>query len=349
MSKLMSKIPLRVQAATVRATYALPKALRRAIVGAPIRIDGQELALDAQLLLVLEKLAGFKLADGTPVQARERLAASKALITGPPIEPVSVRGLTIENDIPARFYTPDGLGDDVPLLVFYHGGGWVVGSLDSHDNLCRFLAIEAGVKVLSVDYRLAPEHRFPAAADDALAAFHWAVKNAAELGIDPERIAVGGDSAGGNLAAVTAHQAVQAGGPKPVFQLLFYPAVDASVRRESRELFAEGFFLTSDDMDWFSDHYCPDLAERSDPRFSVLLAEDLTNMPPAYVATAGFDPLRDEGEAYAEKLKASGVPTIARRHPDLIHGYATFISVGTRFKEATAEAATTLKAALALT
>jgi len=348
MSNPLDRVPLSVQSAAVRALLALPKSLRRRIAGKPIRLDGQELALDAQLFLVLEKASGYRLVNGTPEQARKRLSDSRSLVSGPPIEPITVRALTIEDTVPARFYTPEGLGDDAPLLVYYHGGGWVVGDLDSHDNVCRFLAKLAGVKVLSVDYRLAPEHPFPAAVDDAMTAFTYAVKNAAELGIDPDRIAVGGDSAGGNLAAVTALQAVKAGGAVPKFQMLIYPAVDASVRRRSRDLFAEGFFLTSDDMDWFRDHYCPGEGDWADPRFSPLLSEELAGLPPAYVATAGFDPLRDEGEAYADKLKAAGVKVTAVRYPDLIHGYFSFLGAGSRFREAAAEAAVALRTALAL-
>ncbi|MDQ3579329.1 MAG: alpha/beta hydrolase, partial [Actinomycetota bacterium] len=266
MSSLTERVPIRVQAALTRAVFALPKPVRRLLVGPPVRIDGQELALDAQLLLALDKLGGRKLSDGTPEQGRTRLDASRHLVGGDPIEPVTVRGLTIGDAIPGRLYTPEGLSSAAPLLIFYHGGGWVLGSLDSHDNTCRYLATEAGVKVLSVDYRLAPEHVFPAAADDALTAFHWAVENAAELGIDPRLIAVGGDSAGGNLAAVTAHQATRAGGPRPAFQLLFYPATDGTSRRRSRDLFATGFFLADDDIDWFLNHYSPDIATRADPR-----------------------------------------------------------------------------------
>lgn len=346
MSSLVTKVPMKAQALTVRAVFALPRPVRRLIAGAPIRIDGQELALDAQLLLTLQKLSGAGLRVGEPAEARRRLDESRELVSGPAIEPVETRELDIPGDggpVRARLYVPDGLAEGSPLLVFYHGGGWVVGSLDSHDTLCRYLAKQAKVRVLSVDYRLAPEHRFPAAVDDALAAFRYAVAHAAELGADPAAIAVGGDSAGGNLAAVTAHQAVLAGGPVPIFQLLFYPAADASVRRRSRDLFTDGFFLSSDDMDWFMDHYCPDFELRRDPRFSLLLAEDLAGMPPAYLATAGFDPLRDEGEALARRLRESGVPVVSSRHDDLIHGYASFLGVGSRFREAVAEAAGALR------
>ncbi|OLR89684.1 alpha/beta hydrolase [Actinokineospora bangkokensis] len=347
MSKLVNRVPVRVQAMTLKAAFALPQPLRRAIAGKPIRIDGQELALDAQLLLTLQRLSGQSLVVGDPVASRRALAASKDLVSGVPIEPVSVRGLDLDG-VPARFYTPGGVDDHAPLLVFYHGGGWVIGDLDSHDNACRYLALGAQVKVLAVDYRLAPEHPFPAAVEDSVAAFRWAVAHADELGVDPARVAVGGDSAGGNLSAVVAHQQVLAGGPVPAFQLLFYPGTDGTTKRRSRELFADGFFLTGEHMDFFIDHYFPAVDQRHDPRFSVLLAQDLTGMPPAYVATAGFDPLRDEGEAFADALAAAGVPVVKSRQADLIHGYINFTGIGTRFREALSEAAGALRTGLAI-
>ncbi|WP_026422922.1 alpha/beta hydrolase [Actinokineospora inagensis] len=346
---VLDVVPWRVQAALVRAVYALPRSVKRLVVGRPVRIDGQELAVDAQLLLLLNRLVnGSGMAGGDPQQSRVRLVKSSRSICGAPIEPVEVRGLDL-GGVPGRLYTPRGVDDQAPLLVFYHGGGWVIGDLDTHDNSCRFIAKNGGVKVLSVDYRLAPEHPFPAAVDDAFAAYLYAVEHARELGVDPRRIAVGGDSAGGNLAAVTAYQAVRAGKPKPVFQLLFYPGADATVRRRSRELFATGFFLTDTDMDWFADHYVPDKDKRGDVRLSIARAEDLTGLPPAYIATAGFDPLRDEGEALADALREAGVPVILSRQADLIHGYINYLAAGQRFRDALQEGVTTLKAALALT
>jgi acetyl esterase len=250
--------------------------------------------------------------------------------------------------IPARLYTPNGLADGSPLLVYYHGGGWVIGSLNSHDNTCRFLAERAGVRVLSVGYRLAPEHPFPAAVDDAIAAFDHARGHAVELGADPGLIAVGGDSAGGTLAAVVCHQTALRGGPTPAFALLFYPVTDVTTRSQSRQRYADGFFLTDADIDYFADHYLPDLALRADPRCSVLLAEDLSGFPPTYLATAGFDPLRDEGEEFAARLRAAGVAVASHRQPDLIHGFVSFLGVGNACREATAEAAGALRAGLAV-
>ncbi|GAA2988488.1 alpha/beta hydrolase [Actinokineospora diospyrosa] len=345
-SVLLDAIPTRVLAAAVRALFALPRPLRRLIAGRPIQVDGQELALDAQFLLTLNRLAtGDGLTAREPVKSRADMVSSTRLIGGTPIEPVAVRDLDLDG-IPARLYTPPSANDNAPLLLFFHGGGWVIGNLDTHDNPCRFIAKHAEVKVLSVDYRLAPEHPYPAAVEDALAAFNYAVKHAESLGIDPTRIALGGDSAGGNLAAVTAQQAALTPGPKPAFQLLFYPGTDATVRRRSRDLFATGYLLTDRDIDWFLNHYGPDHSTRADPRFSPLRAQDLTSLPPAYIATAGFDPLRDEGEAYANALRAAQTPVILSRHPDLIHGYINFLAAGPRFTQALLEATATLKAAL---
>ncbi|MDQ0990813.1 alpha/beta hydrolase [Streptomyces sp. V3I7] len=343
-------LPVRVQAAAVRAAFALPRPLRRLIAGAPVRRDGQELALDAQLLLRLMRAAGTRLVVGDQVEtSRTLLELGRHIVSGPVIEPVTAREIVVpaeHGELPATLYTPEGLTAPSGLLVFLHGGGWVLGSRVSHDNTARFLARQAGVRVLSVEYRLAPEHVFPAAVDDALAAFDHVHAHAAELGADPERIAVGGDSAGGNLAAVTAQLATARGGPAPAFQLLLYPATDASRHRRSRELFADRFFLTSEQMDWFADHYAPAGVDRADPRISPLLADDLAGLPPAYIATAGFDPLRDEGEAYAEALTEAGVKVVLSRRPDLIHGYANFLGIGDLFREATAEAADALRAAL---
>ncbi|MER7767842.1 alpha/beta hydrolase [Kitasatospora sp. NPDC096140] len=344
-------LPVRIQAAVVRGMYALPEGVRRAIAGKPVVRDGQTLALDAQLILKLQRQSKAALVmPGGVEPSRAAMEYARYLVGGPTLHTVAARAVGIpqeQGELAATLYTPEGLAAGSGLLVYLHGGGWVVGSRASHDHVARFLAQRAHVRVLSVEYRLAPEHAFPAAAEDALAAFDYAHAKAADLGADPERIAIGGDSAGGNLAAVAAQQAVRRGGPAPVFQLLLYPATDASTRRPSRELFADGFFLTSADMDWFLERYAPEPADRVDPRLSPLLAGDLAGLPAAYIGTAGFDPLRDEGEAYARALEEAGVTVHLSRQPDLIHGYANYIGIGRRFREATAEAAEALRQALA--
>jgi acetyl esterase len=350
MSSVMDRVPLPLQGAALQGVFAPPRPLRRLIAGPPIRRDGLELALDAQLLLRMLALSRTSLGGGDPVAARARLELRRDLV-GPGVTGVRTRDLDIPSEpggpVPARLYEPVNLAPGSPLLVYLHGGGWVIGSIETHDAACRYLARNAQVRVLSIGYRLAPEHPFPAAAEDALTAFRFAARNAESLGADASAIAIGGDSAGANLAASVCLRS-RGEGPRPVFQLLFYPATDGTTRRRSRDLFADGFFLTDDDMTWFLDHYCPDPATRADPRLSVLLADDLSGLPPAYVATAGFDPLRDEGDAFADRLRESGVPVVKRRHDDLIHGFVSFVNLGTRFREAMAEAAGALRTGLAL-
>jgi acetyl esterase len=219
-----------------------------------------------------------------------------------------------------RLYTPEpGV---LPLLVWFHGGGFVLGNLDSHDGICRKLALAADCAVLAVDYRLAPEHRFPAAVDDALAAVRWAAAAAGGLGIDPARIAVGGDSAGGNLAAVTALRIRDEGGPVLAAQLLVYPVTthyDPPTGSQIEN--GDGYFLTRQGLKWFLDQYLPDDTARRHPHFALLSVPDLGRLPPAWVVTAEYDPLRDEGEAYAERLRASGIAVELHRHDGMIHGF----------------------------
>jgi acetyl esterase/lipase len=351
MSTLLSRIPPSVQGVALHAVFALPLPARRLLAGPPIRRDGLELALDAQLLLRMIALTELTLSGMTPDTARTQLELGRTMLGEPAVPGVRTRNVNVaatDGTMPARLYEPANLAAGSPLLVFFHGGGWVIGSLDTHDGVCRYLAHHANVRVLSVGYRLAPEHPFPVAADDAFAAYRYAVEHAEALGADPAAVAVGGDSAGGNLAAVVCLDAVAHGGPRPVFQLLFYPTTDPSTRRRSRDLFADGFFLTDADMTWFVDHYLPDTQTRTDPRAAVLLAADLRGLPPTYLATAGFDPLRDEGNAFADRLREAGIPVVKRQHDDLIHGFANFIPLGTRFREAVAEAAGALRTGLAL-
>ncbi len=226
-------------------------------------------------------------------------------------------------EIPLRLYRPLGTPDDrvLPALVYYHGGGWVIGDLDTHDTLCRELANHSGCAVVSVDYRLAPEHRFPAAVDDAVAAARWVRANAAALKLDAQRIAVGGDSAGGNLAAVVAIAARDAGEAPFAYQLLIYPATDQHRSAPSHERNGEGYLLTRDTMAYFSGHYLPEPRDYADWRASPLLHPDHSRLPPALVLTAGYDPLRDEGIAYAHKLSAAGSRATHVSFERQIHGF----------------------------
>ncbi|MFG2003945.1 alpha/beta hydrolase [Spirillospora sp. NPDC048911] len=336
-------IPPQAVNLAVRALCALPAPVRRLIAGRQISLDGQRLAPEAQLLLALMKLENAVLRDERVDLARRRIERGQRLVDGRRVGGVGVRALSFPNGIPARLYTPAGLPAGSPLLVYYHGGGFVLGSLNVCDSLCRRLAVSAAVRVLSAGYRLAPEHPFPAAVDDAVAAYEHAVKNAESFGADRGAVAVGGDSAGGNLAAVVSRLAE----PVPALALLFYPPLDLSGRRPSRDVFAEGFYLTDPDVNWFGDLYIP-VERRKEPKASPLLAEDLTGFPPTYVATAGFDPLRDDGEEFARRLADAGVPVVLRRHDDLIHGFANMGGLGGRFAEAVTEAAGALRMGLAI-
>jgi acetyl esterase len=341
--------PELLESVVVRGLGLLPRRVARVLAGRPVRIESQELDPNVQLALKLEGLAGgFEPRPAPEVRVRRRHDAR--VFRGSVIEVGRVEELDIPGPagaIGARQYLPDGASAKAPLVVYYHGGGHVIGDLDTHDQPCRFLAREIPAMVLAVDYRLGPEHPFPAAVDDAFAAFSWAHAEAASLGADPERIAVAGDSAGANLAAVVTQLARVAGGPSPAFQALVYPVTDYSFKRPSYSTFAEGFFLTREEMDWFRDNYFADEADRTDPRASPILAEDLSGLPPAHVVTAGFDPLRDEGEEYAHRLTEAAVPTTLRREPDLVHGFINAVGVSPRAREAVGGIAAAIRTGLA--
>jgi acetyl esterase len=265
----------------------------------------------------------------TPPEARAYYQAARPVTNPEPPELARVEPLSIpapHGTIPARIYTPkqprkaNGLA---PCLVFFHGGGWVIGDLESHDVVCRKLADEGELIVISVDYRLAPEHKFPAAVDDAILAATWIADNAAKLGIDPARLSVGGDSAGGNLAAVVALAARDGNGASIAGQVLIYPATDFAMTHPSHSEAETSILLTHTVIKWFRDHYLNGTADVHDWRASPARANTLIGLPPAYVLTAGADPLRDEGDEYAERLKQAGVPVTYRHFPGQFHGFFT--------------------------
>ncbi len=265
----------------------------------------------------------------SPTEARDYYLQARLVTNPEPPELKSVAPLAIPSPrgpIPARIYTPKILNQAnglAPGLVFFHGGGWVIGDLDTHDVVCRSLADEGGIVVISVDYRLAPEHKFPAAVDDAIAATTWIAAHAGEAGIDGARLVVGGDSAGGNLAAVVAISARDGDGPAIAGQLLIYPATDFAMTHPSHREPETSILLTHSVIRWFRDHYLNDAADVHDWRASPARAPTLNGLPPAYVLTAGADPLRDEGDEYAGRLKQAGVAVTHRTFPGQFHGFFT--------------------------
>ncbi len=292
-----------------------------------------------------------KLWEMHPAQGREMYRAISSQLDTQGISIGKVENLTIPGPagpIAARSYTPVASGGTaLPVLVYFHGGGFVIGDLETHDATCRQIANESGAKVIAIDYRLAPEHKFPAAPEDCYTATKWVENNASNLGVDPNRIAVGGDSAGGNLAAAVCLMAKQKG-PHIVFQLLFYPVTQYRANTESMKEFAEGYFLERRSMDWFFDQYTDAATvDPNDPRLSPLAASDLSGLPRAYIVTAGFDPLRDEGKAYADKLNRAGVAAVYLDYPTMIHGFVGMSAVLPQARQAIADACTALRKAFA--
>jgi len=322
---------------------ALPERAQRLLAGRRISIDGNTLGTDVQLMLRLQRLARLPGAEeGTPAEGRQVLRHTTALTAGR--QPIgAVRSLQVAG-LPARLYVPAGAPEVGPLLVFLHGGGFWCGDLDTHDGPCRFLAEAAGVRVLSVAYRLAPEHPFPAAYDDAVTAYAWLVEHAAELGADPGRVGVGGDSAGGNLSAGVAIEAARHGWPCRV-QLLIYPATQVGRSTRSAELFDHGFYLTRGFMDRADQLYAAGVPS-DEPRLSPLEAELPDGLAPALVYVAGFDPLRDEGVAYAERIRAAGTRVELTVLGDQIHGFLNIAGVGRTSRSANLRIARDLAAAL---
>jgi acetyl esterase len=308
------------------------------------------MALDPQARALLDQIAaigGIPFDQMSVAQARSMVEAMGTMRAGvqEPVAGVEDRRIPgPQGDIPVRIYHPGGPGP-LPALVYFHGGGWVLGSIATVDAICRALANRAGCAVVSVEYRLAPEHKFPAAAEDSYAATRWVADNAAAIGVDATRLAVGGDSAGGNLGAVVALMARDRGGPGLALQLLVYPVTDADFDTQSYTDNATDYFLTRDAMVWFWNHYAGDAADRTHPYAAPLRAANLQGLPPALVITAEYDPLRDEGEAYAARLRAVGVPTEVTRYPGMIHGFFGMGDLLDQGKQAIAQAAGALRAA----
>jgi len=306
--------------------------------------------LDPQAKAFLDQAA----AAGTPPltslpvpEARQAIRALFGVETAEAIAKVEDRKIPgPAGQIPVRVYTPKGKGP-LPVLVFFHGGGWVIGDLETHDNTCRQLANGAACIVVAVDYRLAPEHKFPAAPEDCYAATKWVALNAASFGGDPARIAIGGDSAGGNLAAAVGVMAADRGAPTFVHQLLIYPVTNYAFDTPSYRENADGYLLTKEGMTWFWGHYLNTDADGQNAYASPLRARDCRRVPPAFVITAEFDPLRDEGEAYAARLKEAGVPVEVKRYHGMIHGFFSLGHIMEQGKQAVADAVARLRAAFA--
>jgi acetyl esterase len=286
---------------------------------------------DTQIVIDMIRMAGRPPFEKlTPPEAREAYSASRKVLQPPREDVAETRDLSIPGplgDIPLRLYRPQHTeaADRLPALVYYHGGGWLLGDLESHDGVCRRFANAARCRVVSVDYRMAPEHKFPAAVDDCAVATRWVADQADTLGVDPARVAVGGDSAGGNLAAVMALMARDGALPPLAYQLLIYPATDMMMTTVSSQAFGPGIPLTSATMKWFIDHYMRGVDDQRDWRASPLRAADLSGTAPALVLTCAYDPLCDEGIAYARRLEREGVRTTHLHFSDQTHG---FMSMG---------------------
>lgn len=313
-----------------RALSLPPGLLLRLAGGRPVVVEGRVLDPALQLGAVQAARQKLQLWQLAPAEARRAADRGLAVSNASPRRLESTLDLAIPGPagpVPARAYRPRGLSGPAPLLLYFHQGGFVLGNLDWCEPFCTLLADEARCIVVSVDYRLAPEHFFPASHEDALAAWRWAVDEAASVGGDPERVAVAGDSAGGSLAAYLAHEAARADGPRPLFQLLIYPWVLARAQTPSYQHFANAWPLGSALMDWFLEHAFEKPEQRQDWRVNLLNEPDFSRLAPAHVANAGFDPLCDEGRLYAEKLAAAGRPVTHRCYDSLTHSFTAMGAV----------------------
>ena len=305
--------------------------------------------LDPQAQAVMEAVAALGFPPNHTVSPQEARANGKARARAPGPEVARVDDRNIpgpDGEVPVRIYTPEGSGP-FPVLVWFHGGGWVVGDLESADGVSRHLTVGSGFVVVSVDYRLAPETKFPGPAEDCYAATQWVAQNAASINADAGKIAVGGDSAGGNLAAAVSLMARDRGGLSVGFQLLVYPVTDRDFSTVSYSQNGDDYQLTRDGMIWFWDHYLANAADAANPYAAPLRAQDLEGLPPALVITAEYDPLRDEGEAFAHRLEAAGVPTACTRYDGMIHGFFGMFAAVDKGKQAIEQASAALKSALA--
>ena len=300
--------------------------------------------LDPQVQTLLDQMAALNappINTLTPELVRIGIKMQLENAEGEPESVAQVVNRTIPGptgEIPIRIYTPAG-SEPFPALVFFHGGGWVICDLDTHDNLCRRLCNGADCIVVSVDYRLAPEHKFPAAPEDCYAATQWVARHAAEINAIPDKIAIGGDSAGGNLTAVVAQMVRDQAGPRLALQLLIYPATDFTFDGPSIHENAKDYFLTIDDMNWFMNYYLNSDADKKNPLASPLQSANLRGLPAALVITAEYDPLRDEGEAYGKRLKEAGVPVTISRYNGVIHGFLSLEPLTDKGKQAREECA----------
>ena len=305
--------------------------------------------LDPLVKAFLDQMAlvpGPKMFELPPDQGRAMFAAMMQMV-GPKDVPVGGVKNLAAGGIAMRMYTPVASGGAaLPTLVYFHGGGFVIGDLETHDGLCRQFANEGGFAVIAVDYRRAPEHEFPAALDDAIAAVEWIEAHASELGVDANRIAVGGDSAGGALAAEVAQAAKAKGGLALAAQMLLFPVTQIGEETSSLREFAVGYFLEKETLDWFYASYLPAGADRNDPKISPLRARDVAGLPPAFVMLGGFDPLHDEGMQYADKLRAAGVKVTVADHTDMVHCFIYLQAVLPQAHEALASAAKAVAAML---
>jgi len=306
--------------------------------------------LDPQVQTLMDQMAALNappIHTLTPELVRMGIKMQLENDTNEPESVAQVVNRTIPGptgELPVRIYTPAGSGP-FPALVFFHGGGWVICDLDTHDNLCRSLCNEAGCVVVSVDYRLAPEHKFPAAPEDCYAAAMWVAGHAAEINADSGKIAIGGDSAGGNLTAVVAQMVRDQGGPHLALQLLIYPATDFTSDGPSIRENGQDYFLTIDDMNWFMNYYLNSDADKKNPLASPMQSANLHSLPTALVITAEYDPLRDEGETYGKRLKEAGVPVAISRYNGMIHGFLTLEPLTDKGKQAREECAQALRTA----